>query len=306
MITIGDRVTSLLSAAKTSALIVAPFTRSETLEPLLNCILDGVEISVVTRWRPADLLAGASDLGVFDLTEARGIGLYIRNDLHAKLFATEDSCLVGSANVTNTALGWRTPANLELLVDVPRSDDDVVTFEKKLLTGAVRATIEQRTYLQNLIDKLHQNSLEFPIASDDLTGPGLLTPSWLPRTKNPDELYLYYGGNNDFSRAVVETMEKELEQIGVSPGMSEEEFRMWIAAAIIQTPLVSRVKQYLDEHGEVTEAVIFDLLTGISVNTQVNSPREVLQVLERWFTYFLAEHYETTPDKIKLIKAKSV
>ena len=27
-----------------------------------------------------------------------------------------DACLVGSANVTNLALGWRQPANLELLV----------------------------------------------------------------------------------------------------------------------------------------------------------------------------------------------
>ena len=223
-----------------------------------------------------------------------------------KLFATNNSCLVGSANITNTALGWRTPANLELLVDVPRTDSNVVAFEKELLTGAVRATAEHRTYLQNLMNKLDQNSAVMQVAINDLAVNGVLPPSWLPRTKNPDELYLYYSGNHDFGRTVAQTMSEEIEQIGLPSGMSEENFRMWVAAAITQTPLVCKVKQYLDEHGEVTEAVLFDLLTNIGVNTQVHSFREVLQVLERWLTYFLPDHYETTSDKIKLIKAKSV
>ena len=76
----------------------------------------------MTRWRLADLLAGVADLGVYDAAVAKGAHLYLRYDLHAKLFVADDRCLVGSANVTDTALGWRSPENLELLVTVLRSE----------------------------------------------------------------------------------------------------------------------------------------------------------------------------------------
>ena len=89
MITIGDKIATLLSTANSSALIAAPFIQLETLERVLDCITEGVEILVVTRWRPADLLAGVSDLDIFDLTETRGIHLYLRNDLHAKTICNQ-------------------------------------------------------------------------------------------------------------------------------------------------------------------------------------------------------------------------
>ena len=69
-------------------LIVAPFIRSQALARLLDSIPDGAETIIVTRWRIGDLLAGASDLGVYDLAEAKRIPLFLRPDLHAKLFAT--------------------------------------------------------------------------------------------------------------------------------------------------------------------------------------------------------------------------
>ena len=61
---------------------------------------------------------------------------------------------IGSANVTNTALGWRTPANFELLIPVARRTDHVVKFEQALLAGAVRATAGQRDHLETLLKKL--------------------------------------------------------------------------------------------------------------------------------------------------------
>jgi len=57
--------------------------------------------------------------------------LYIRQDLHAKFFAADDRCLVGSANVTSAALGWREPANLELLIPVKRTTAEVVALRRR-------------------------------------------------------------------------------------------------------------------------------------------------------------------------------
>ena len=304
MTILGDGVTSLLGSAQHNVLIVAPFMRSETLSRLLNSIPVGTETTVVTRWRPADLFAGASDLGVYNLTESKAIPLFLRHDLHAKFFAADNMCLIGSANVTHTALGWRTPANLELLTPVDRTADHVVAFEEALFAGVVRATAEQRDRLAELIERLRGLHTRIPDTEDDTMG--LLPPSWVPRVRNPDELYSVYRGDSDFSRSVLQTMQEELAQIGTVPGMDEEGFRAWVASTISQTPLVGGVIQRINKEGQMNEAMLSDLLTGIGVDVKQYRAREVLEILERWLTYFLPTHYETARDSIKLIKAKQL
>ena len=306
MKTPGDEVTSLFSVAQDSALIVAPFMRSEALSRLLNSIPVATKTTVVTRWRPTDLLAGASDLGVYELATSRSASLFLRHDLHAKFFAADDMCLIGSANVTHTALGWRTPANLELLTPVARTADHIVEFEEALFAGAVRATAVQRDRLEELLERFHGLPAMMVETENNEMTMGLLPPTWVPRVRNPDELYSVYRGNSDVSRFALRLMQEELTQIGIVPGMDEEEFRAWVAATITQTPLVERVIQHIDKEGEVTEAVLSDLLSEIGADAKEYRAREVLEVLERWLTYFLPTQYETARDSIKLIKAKKV
>ena len=261
---------------------------------------------MVTRWRLTDLLAGASDLGVYDVAESRAVPLYLRHDLHAKFFAADEMCLIGSANVTETALGWRSPANLELLAPIARTADHIVEFEKSLDAGALRATAEHRDRLADLIEKLRGLPVVIPGREDDGSTMGLLPSSWVPRIRNPEELYSVYRGEVDVSRSVLQTMQEELAKIGTVPGMNEETFRTWVAATIIQTPLVSRVLQYIDNEGQVTEAVLSDLLAKIGADDKEYRTRDVLEILKRWLTYFLPTQYETAQDSIKLIKAKKL
>ena len=306
MTALGDDIISLLGAAKKKALIVAPFVRSEALSRLLNCIQDGTDTTVVTRWRPADLFSGASDLGVFDLTESRSIPLYLRQDLHAKYFAADAKCLIGSANVTLTALGWRTPANLELLTAATRSDSHIVEFERELLSGAVRATVEQRDRLAQLLELSQRAPIVMAEIADLEKSAGLLPPSWVPRVRNPEELFSVYCGNADVSRSALPTMQSELEQIVTVRGLDEEGFRAWVAATISQTPLIDRVVQHIEREGDVTEHWLGSLLGEVGVDPEEFGPRDVLEILERWLTYFLSGKYETARDSIKLIKAKNL
>ena len=136
----ADEIIELLSSARKSALIVAPFVRSESLSPLLDSVPLNIETVVVTRWRPADLLAGVSDLDIYDVAEEKAVQLHLRNDLHAKMFAADDKCLVGSVNVTHTALGWRSPSNFELLTPVARTASHIVEFENALLVSCPRSS----------------------------------------------------------------------------------------------------------------------------------------------------------------------
>ena len=179
-------------------------------------------------------------------------------------------------------------------------------FEEALFAGAVRATAGQRNHLETLLKKLRDLPAFYNNPEDGNTGVGLLPPNWVPRVRNPEDLYSVYRGNDDISRPALQTMQEDLAQIGTVPGMDEEAFRAWVAATICQTPLVDTVINHIDNEGQVTESALNGLLTEIGVDTQKYRTREVLEVLERWLTYFLPTQYETARDSIKLIKAKKV
>ena len=304
----GDDVLDLLSGARRDVLIVAPFIRARALERLLDRVLPEATITVVTRWRPADLLAGASDLDVFVLAQSRSAQLLLRHDLHAKLFAADDDCLVGSANVTDTALGWRTPANLELLVPIARTAPSIIRFEEELLVGAVPATAQDVQRLRDLVDRLaSQASIVIAETADDQTTPGLLAPDWVPRTMNPEELYLVYTGDGSrVSRRALHAMRDEIAQLGVVPGMSEGDFRAWVAASITQTPLIRGVTQRIEEQGAMTEPALEQLLASIGISTSDYPAHQGLVAIQRWLDYFLPAAYQTTQDSIKIIKATNL
>ena len=301
----GDEVSSILNGAEYNVLIAAPFIRSEALIRLIEVIPTDVETTVVTRWRPSDLLSGVSDLEVYNLAVSHGISLFVRQDLHAKYFAVDDECLVGSANVTLTAFGWKTPANLELLTTVSRNSDRMKEFEDSLMSGAVKVTAAHHARLKNLLEKLKESSVVLTDAQIILDLKPI-PPNWVPKSRNPEELYSVYSGNLDVIRSALNTMKEERVVIGARPGLDEEGFRAIVAATIAQSPLIDRVIRQIESMGQVTETELHEILTAIGVEESSYNTRDVLQVLERWFSYFLSDHYETASDSIKLIKAKKI
>ena len=304
MTALGEDVVSFLGSARRDVLIVAPFIFTRALDMLLSHIPAGTQTTVVTRWRPSDLLMGVADLGVYDATVSKGACLYLRYDLHAKLFAADDRCLVGSANVTETALGWRSPENLELLVTVSRSEPGVAHLEEQLFKGAIRATAALRDHLAAFLDRYRVPQLPLPDLMHETSGQ--LQPDWIPRIRNPEELFAVYNGSADVGRAALRAMQEDLNQIGIAPGMNESMFRGWIAAAISQTPLIQTVGHHIEQKGEVTESDIAAFLREFDIAVTVFQPRMVLENLERWLTCFFPAQYETARESIKLIKAQTV
>lgn len=305
----GDILKSSFERARQSILVVAPFIRSSTLARLLEDVDPVVDVSIVTRWRPTDILAGASDLGVFDLCQERKISLHLRNDLHAKLFVIDSDCFIGSANVTDTALGWRQPANLELLIEATQPVFDRDDFVSSLLAGSVKATKAHFDHVSQLVERLSTKpAYVVTEIADDGSTPGLLPPTWVPRIMNPDELYSVYesGDAADVSRTALPGMTEELLQLGVAPGMTESEFRSWVASSISQTPLVENVLERISQVGYINEASMAELMTDIGVDVEACPPRDSLRTLQRWLTFFLQQSYETTPESIMLIRAEQV
>ena len=311
MINLGDLVAELFASAEREVIIVAPFIRSAALARLLEAVPEGVRTKIVTRWRPLDILAGASDLGVYDIAEAQGISLLLRYDLHAKLFVADERCLVGSANVTAAALGWREPRNLELLAAVSRQTAEVREFEATIIATSVPATAAERDQLIDLVARLRDRlgvQKEVLAESED-NSPSLIPPTWVPRASNPEDMYAVYRRDFDeVSRTGLPALQKDLSFLGLAPGMTEEEFNASVAFAIAQAPVVEGALLLIDTTGDVAEPEFVDLLRHVDAEADLpaGSAADLLVVLQRWLSYFMPDGYETAPASIKLIKAKPV
>ena len=309
MTCLGDELIVLLGSAQKEVKIIAPFIRSSALTRLLDAIQESVRVSIVTRWRPLDVVAGASDLAVFNLTQERSIPLFLLHALHAKLFIADDACLIGSANITDTALGWRAPSNLELLVPIDLGASEVGAFLSDLMSGVILATQDHHQQMVALVEDLASRSdLLVPEVTDFHNGAGGLPTTWLPTTMNPDELYLVYlqGSGADVSRSALPDMIAELSLLNVPPGMSRLEFVSWVAASISQTRIVTNILGHIETHGSVNESTLVDILTDMGVALSAYTPKDTLRTLQRWLTYFLSSRYETTAETVKLIRASTL
>src|SRR5262245_2860953 len=61
-----------VSLAKSRLTLAAPFIKRNALERLLGGLRAAAELTVITRWMADEIIAGVTDLGVFDLVRDRG------------------------------------------------------------------------------------------------------------------------------------------------------------------------------------------------------------------------------------------
>lgn len=101
------------------------------------CKLDGIRFieesiennltskKLMMRCRMEDIIAGATDLEIYEYGKARGWIIYIRFDLHAKTYIFDKKrCIVGSANLTNSGLQLLDYGNYEMaeISDIDEND----------------------------------------------------------------------------------------------------------------------------------------------------------------------------------------
>ena len=237
MIIEGERIKALVSAAKEEVILCSPFIKARVLRIILDAILDEVSVLIVTRWRPAEVAAGLSDLEVFEIANERPrTEVRLSHALHAKLYVADDRCLVGSANLTATALGWRQDSNLEILIPARPTDSDVA-FLLTRLKCATPATFQMRAEIARLAAALDVPRLD---EAKDMPRASVAQASaaWLPRCAAPDKLYDVYRDQD--TKIVVESTradaQTDLDDLLLPPDLTSEQFTSYVAEALARIP----------------------------------------------------------------------
>lgn len=286
----GDRLVEHFAAATQNILICAPFIKARVLTHLLQVIPPSVPVRVVTRWLPAEIAVGVSDLEVFDILAARrGARLDLLDRLHAKIYIADDIALVGSANLTGAALGWSDKPNLELLITLPATDKAIHQF-LDYLSEARPASIEERDRIRN-----HATELDVPelnlVSDASVTAPAVL---WLPRLAAPTRLFQAYmpQTRDRMAESVLNAALSDLDVLSIPAGLQEPAFRQAVAEAFRRMPAVQRLLNAAANDLRDSDGV--DIIRQMPVARDLDAEQQWLIVRE-WMTSFLSDCYEIAP-----------
>ena len=260
--------------------LVAPFVKLHALELIFECLPSHVEVTLVTRWRVDEMLAGVSDIEVFDLLSDRdqeNSKLYLADSLHAKYYRFDDVVYFGSANLTLTGLGVAGSA-IELLEERPAGP--IPTFEETVLELAKPVTRALHDEYQELMSQI-QLPTRLNINED----------VWLPRFRNPDELWSAYVDIQYLASSRRAALE-DLRDLGIPSGLSRDQFALALRIALRQQHVVSELFAFLTRPRRFGELRNWFASRYPSVDATAGS-----QVLLRWVKVILSDQvaFEASP-----------
>ncbi|MBW4618586.1 MAG: phospholipase D family protein [Cyanosarcina radialis HA8281-LM2] len=288
---LGNKLKQLCHSARTEIVIVAPFIKAAALKEILTSIEPHISIKCVTRWLIEEILIGVSDLEVWSIIQSHPqASLWLRNDLHAKYYRSDDRCLVGSANLTDKALGWSNRSNLELLVELPANYSSLLEFEQELEKKCIQVDSQLHEQYVKLVNQLENQNI--PLDRQQLiTTASLDNENWLPILRNPEELYIVYIGREDKLTAIArKNALYDLQFLQVAPNLDRHDFNRYVGILLLQKSIIQEIDNFVkipQRFGAVRD-IISSLLCAQTPNFD---PERSWQTLMRWLLYFLPYRY---------------
>ena len=142
--TILNRIHDELSKSTESFLLISAYCKLPLVKYFDQCITnENITKTLIVRYRPEDITAGASDLDIYPYCKAHGWKMYFRLDLHAKTYVFDRlRCIVGSANATGSGLNLGGIGNYEMATSCELADAD-----RKVLDLLLRGAVEMNDYI---------------------------------------------------------------------------------------------------------------------------------------------------------------
>lgn len=304
MVADGERLKALLKNAEHRVLLCAPFIKARVLSVLLSVVPAYVPVKVITRWRASEIAAGVSDLESFEVVNERpNTELKLLDDLHAKLYLVDEQCLVGSANLTGSALSWSERPNIELLVPASPTATDIV-FLLTRLDWAEAATFAVRSAMELAAARIRTETLD---EGQELVGEEILRRlPWLPHCAAPSRLYEVY--QNPSTEGVVEGTRddalRDLRDLQISPGVSETDFKVLVRDTLLRMPAFAYVVGRIPEG--ITDVDGVGLMEKERPDMGTEDARMQWRIVRDWIGFFFDDRFEVAAESfITRLKGRS-
>ena len=271
----ADDLASLAASAE-DIVIVAPYIKQSALRHILSSCARTASIICVTRWTVSDVLSGASDTATRRIILDRQGEFRLHSRLHAKYFRFADHVLVGSANVTASALGLSDIPNVEILCE-PSASFDAAAFEREIVRDShIVGDAEARIW-----------EALFQLLPPTATSPGGHDPdleAWLPVTREPTHVWLTYQGRQ---REIPSADERRLAMIDLATlrppdGLDRPQFDALLAGRLLSSSRVDDVRRAAD----LEEVAAWDELGRRWAVTRRDALR-ARSTVENWLAEFL-------------------
>lgn len=270
--------------------LYVPYVQKDVLKQLLSNINN--QVSLITTWKPLDLLLGSSELSVYEFCKERRFTLYINNNLHLKVYSRDlDDIILSTANISRRGLGTIPNYNHECAFFIPNLSNEDKIFFNKIIRESI--LIDDNKY--NIMVKWIQNcNTEIPNAESFET----IMPyfqrdqfliSALPMTRDVETLECCYlrmnsGESPSDNREIKNCVFHDLSNYQIDLGLNSTEFRKKLTTAFFSHPFIERIDEIINP-----EAYFGKIKEWIQKNCNdvpVPSRRELtgnVQVLLEWF-----------------------
>lgn len=255
---IGQGLTAYFDQAEGPLYIVCPFITPDVLVRVLAGSGE-TEVVLLTSWRADHLLAGVSHLELYPLCQSHGWTLFINNRLHAKCYSDGlRSAWVGSANLTQRALGYVPHPNAELLCHLHPLPTEVRVAVYRMLAQSRLVSEELYDAYKNWLDSQDQqtvNHIDEPdFASQISVDPFLI--SELPASSSPTRLWECITGTGS-SATEVELLaaEHDIVLYSVAPREGKEGFFETLRGAFLAHPFIRELTKFVTGDGQRFGAV---------------------------------------------------
>lgn len=224
--------------------IIAPCIKVNALAKILNSAQSFHTLLCITKWNAHDIAVGNSDIECRAIVNDFGGRFKLHPTLHAKYYRMDNVVLVGSANVTLTAMGWAKQPSVEILYRAG-TDFDFETFESEV-EGDSREIGDEEYYLwesiKSNINKLNSSkNIDFKIEN------------WNPSTRDPTNILLFYKNRIDEIASFDEqkSAQIDIDLLNIPSELSEENLKNWMLTCLISTPFAQSVMSMLDAKSEI-------------------------------------------------------
>ena len=264
--------------------IASPYVKAEALNRVMEQLDADASLTCITRWNIDELVGGASDLECRAIVLDFGGSFQLHPSLHAKYYRIDDEVLIGSANLTASAMGWSRQPNLEILCR-PREDFDGPAFQENLLDGARDVSDLEFARWEACVDAFAQGDNQAQAIPSSLG-------HWRPATRDPRHLELAYQGRYDQIASSDEqrAANQDLKSLAVPTGLSSDQFESWASICLLTTPFADAVLDV--RHMDPVDA------SRIIAESYALSPTEARRGLEtvlNWLVFLAPDTLEDLP-----------